>query len=515
MRHSGWMVVMVSVVSVMTVYGVDITWQGTNNASWTASTNWVGGVVPANNATDDRAVFAVGTGGASVKVDATRSVAGLVIQRDTSFNGSSTLTLSPTGVVVSAGCSVMFNNPISSGTYSLDTGSILTFSNTVNYTGNFFLTNATINFTTRITYNNGGTFNGSGVVNYASTYTNTQNLRLTFKDTVGLAIKSEAWDPVNNNDMMLRFQGGPSTLSLEKDFNFTVSDSTVIGGTKGPLQLWNSSTTTVSGPHTLTISQLTINDGTNPTLLLDGATLTIGDGGGVAEGVYCIGGGGSVSDFNSGGAFKIAATANGGTLRVNTSPWGSNFNSSGGGIGAKISVLTNAALICNCTWTNRILKGTGSKAGLTVTEGATLGGTGIFAMASSTNGYMYTDVSGRVAPGDNGIGILTVACTNFTWNSVSTNGSKWVWDLGPNNAADKLLIDGNFKKGSAGAGKFFFDLQNVTSSGSFVLVEWTDTTTFIASDFAVLNGTGRDTFTISGKQLLLTVPPKGTMIRIF
>ena len=101
MRHSGWMAVMASVMSVMTVLGVDKTWQGVSGANWTTDGNWVGGAAPVNNTTTDRAVFD-GTSSGSVNVDAYRSVGGLVIQRDIAFAGQR-LDYGSAGLVVNAG----------------------------------------------------------------------------------------------------------------------------------------------------------------------------------------------------------------------------------------------------------------------------------------------------------------------------------------------------------------------------------------------------------------------------
>lgn len=510
MKTTLWMAAMVSVVCVMTVSGEDKTWQGASGGNWTTTGNWIGGV-PANDTTTDRAVFTTDSSG-SVNVDASRSVGGLVIQRDIAFAGQQLTYSSP--MLVNAACSVTFSNALYTGA-SMGDGSTLTYLNSVYSGGTFNMTNATINFKSQISFWSSANFYGSGRVNYASTYTNPQNLDLVFNDNVVLAYTSQASEPVNNNDAYFRFKG-TNTLLLEKDANLTVSNSASIGGINGPMVLWNSTTTTVSGAHALTISQLNVLEGKTATLMLDGATVNIGDGGGVAEGVYSVSAGGGAYDGEA-DTLILAATTNGGMMRVRSSTLGSNFNPTGGGKGGTIIVDTNAMLISNCVWTNRDFVGYGTTPGLTVNRGATLGGTGAFVMAKTgvaSEGLKNTVISGHVAPGDGGIGTLTISCSNLTWNSVSTNDSKWVWDLGNGNAADKLYIDGVFTKGTAGAGKFFFDLHNATRPGTFVLVEWTSNTTFGVSDFAVLNGSGNDTFSIVGKQLLLAVPARGTSIII-
>ena len=511
-KFSSALVLLVGVfLTVATANAATKVWQGASGGNWTTGGNWVGDVAPANDTTTDRAEFD-GTSSGSVNVDASRSVGGLVIQRDIAFAGQR-LTYGDPGLVVSAGISVTCSNELLTGVASMGDGSTLTFLNIAYNGGHFYMTNATINFKSQIGFYNNGNFYGSGRLNYASTYTNGQSLRLAFNDNVGLVWKSEASDPVNNTDMFFRF-AGTSTLTLEKDANLTVANSAGIGVINGPIQLMNSTTTTVSGAYALTISQLNVKDNTEATLELDGATLNIGDGGGIAEGVYSVGGSGGGSDSWNGFRWTLAATTNGGTLRVKSSTKGSNFNPNGGAKGGHIIVGTNATLISNCVWTNRDFSGWARDIpGLQVDVGGTLGGTGVFSMARTYVAYerpKYTVVSGHVAPGDGGIGTLTVNCPYLRWNSVSTNGSKWVWDLGANNAADKLSIDGDFTKGSGT--QFFFDLQNVTPAGSFVLAEWTSNTTFTASDFAVLNGRG--SFSISDKQLILTLPPRGTMIKV-
>jgi len=91
---------------------------------------------------------------------------------------------------------------------------------------------------------------------------------------------------------------------------------------------------------------------------------------------------------------------------------------------------------------------------------------------------------------------------------VSVPSSSWRWDLGAGNMSDKLLVNGDFKKGSGST--FAFDLQGRETLGRYEIVEWTGTTTFASGDFSIANGRG--SFTISDKKLILTVPSRGTRL---
>lgn len=130
------------------------------------------------------------------------------------------------------------------------------------------------------------------------------------------------------------------------------------------------------------------------------------------------------------------------------------------------------------TNTTNSATGTGT---VTIASGATLAGTGRI-------GGSVT-VSGSIAPGDAGIGTLTVN-NNVTWNA----GNPWVFELGapgPSLAlpgtSDLLNITGgnNFLRGT-GSG-FTFDFANTGAVGWYRLVDWDGITDFTAADFVATN----------------------------
>lgn len=139
--------------------------------------------------------------------------------------------------------------------------------------------------------------------------------------------------------------------------------------------------------------------------------------------------------------------------------------------------------------------GTGA---VTVQNGGTLGGTGFISGA--------TTVNGSINPGDSGIGTLTIQ-NNVTWNGALSAGSAtdWKFELGPTNTSDKLLITGDFDKGTGSI--FRFDFLGSTALGTFVLVDWTASTDFVASNFTYTNlGAGNAaSFAFNGSQLEVTV----------
>lgn len=129
--------------------------------------------------------------------------------------------------------------------------------------------------------------------------------------------------------------------------------------------------------------------------------------------------------------------------------------------------------------------GTGSGA-VTIGTNATLGGDGTIGGA--------TTVSGALSPG-NSIGTLTVS-NDVTWNG----GNAWVFELGAGNTSDRLNITGagsDFLKGSGTS--FVFNFAGSTSTGTFVLVDWSGSTSFVAGNFSYTNlgGGNSGTFTIN------------------
>ena len=151
----------------------------------------------------------------------------------------------------------------------------------------------------------------------------------------------------------------------------------------------------------------------------------------------------------------------------------------------------------------------------TVEIGATLAGTG------TVNGA--TTVNGIIAPGSiaSATGTLNIV-GNVSWNGASDNAlttRDWYFDLGPNNTSDILNITGNFVKGSGN--HFRFNFGGTTNQGTFILVDWSGTTTFSASDFSYDSsslGNSQDVFfQVNGSRLEVVLygscptPPTATL----
>jgi len=138
---------------------------------------------------------------------------------------------------------------------------------------------------------------------------------------------------------------------------------------------------------------------------------------------------------------------------------------------------------------------------VTVASAATLGGTGTLGGATTINGIL--------APGDGGIGTLTIA-NNVTWNGCQN----WLFELGAAGASlgspgssDLLSITGDFNgTGSA----WTFDFAGTGAQGWYKLADWTGSTTFSAGDFSATNLSGANTgsFVIQDSALYIQVVPE-------
>jgi autotransporter-associated beta strand protein len=131
-----------------------------------------------------------------------------------------------------------------------------------------------------------------------------------------------------------------------------------------------------------------------------------------------------------------------------------------------------------------------------VNTGAILAGDGIIA------GNVTFD--GILAPG-NSIGTLTVQ-GDVTWNGDA--GNAWQFELGLGDVSDRLLIEGDFLKGTGT--EYVFDFLSGAVDGDFVLVEWGGTTDFTAEDFGYVGLAGgfAGTFAIDGNQLVFSAVPE-------
>jgi autotransporter-associated beta strand protein len=148
---------------------------------------------------------------------------------------------------------------------------------------------------------------------------------------------------------------------------------------------------------------------------------------------------------------------------------------------------------------------TAAGSAVTVASGGTLGGTG------TVNGAIT--VTGSIAPGNSGIGILNSGAVTWNGNATSSAATDWKFNLGDTDTADKLVITGNFTKGTGSA--FWFDFLGSAFTGTFDLVTWSGSTNFSAGDFEYTNLGGGYTgsFTISGSTLqFIAIPEPSTAL---
>jgi hypothetical protein len=209
--------------------------------------------------------------------------------------------------------------------------------------------------------------------------------------------------------------------------------------------------------------------------------------------------------------YTITSTANGGTMRVGANAT-SSFNkdtSAPSNYGATLLVSGNATLINNGSWTNKNYTTNTTYTGLQVNSTATLGGNGSFDMGATAAGTLSAKnaiISGSVAPGDGGIGTLSITARSLTWNG----GADWKFELGSSSQADLLSITGDFAKGTGSAFRFDF-LNSASQVGTYKLVAWSGNTTFAYTDFSYTNYTlaGKTaSFEIVGSQLNFVVVPE-------
>ena len=184
-------------------------------------------------------------------------------------------------------------------------------------------------------------------------------------------------------------------------------------------------------------------------------------------------------------------TNNGGTLLVDS------------GITLANAMTVNGGQITN----NGVFTGPLTVYGGTVTGGGSYNGSatlhGGVILATLNNG---ATVNGNLSPAGSAIGTMTVN-GNVTWNSGNSwsSSTDWNFQLGAAPASDTLSINGNFTKGAGSA--FRFNFGGSAQLGTFTLVEWTGSTTFLASDFSYVNlAPGyAATFAIVGNTLQVTV----------
>jgi fibronectin-binding autotransporter adhesin len=145
-------------------------------------------------------------------------------------------------------------------------------------------------------------------------------------------------------------------------------------------------------------------------------------------------------------------------------------------------------------------------------EAGTLTGTGTIGVTRLGAEHVRVFAGAALAPGNGGIGTLTVQNDHFTWSSNdSTAGMLYELSVG-DNSSDQLTItraglaanEGGFLKGTGSA--FLFDFTGGKLGETYTLVNF-DTTTFSVGDFAVGSGIGGN-FTLNSTSLQFTAVPE-------
>jgi hypothetical protein len=470
-------------------------------------------------------------------LSANRSVQSLLFERSVTVNSDATVrtltvTNGGTRLSIAPSCVVTMNVSVAStgGTNSLGSGARLVFKQNAPVGGIYTLGNgARLEYlgANMSQFNYHTYYKGTGEMFFNGTLSS--DFRVHLQESAAMTIGPNAMITTVGN---LNFIGayGTNTIALQKDFDFRASPQTgsLNIGVEGTLKNRTAKTTLRTGAYALAVNSVRfcgLDDGggikgVNPQLIMDGGLLQVGGGSATAiKGLLLTEHGGTLN-YTSGSftgkdgiTVTLGSTGNGGVIRVDAWSTFSHVMTGNRNPGALLLLTNTVTLINNGVFTNINSKSTVSLTGLVVAADATLGGSGTFAMGDygTTNNAKYAFISGHLAPGEtNALGTLTVSCKSLTWNGVSAPSSSWRWDLGAGNTSDKLLVKGDFNKGSGST--FVFDLQGRETLGRYELVEWTGATTFATGDFSVANGRG--SFAISDKKLILIVAPRGTRLML-
>lgn len=244
-------------------------------------------------------------------------------------------------------------------------------------------------------------------------------------------------------------------------------------------------------------------EGGNDTLNHNGGTITGTINGGTGANILNLGSG--VSHASATQNFQNINVASG-TATLAGVVSGTTLSKGGNGtlVLSGANDYTGATTVSAGTLLVNNSTGSGTGTGAVMVEaGATLGGGGLLGGAIT--------VDGIIAPG-NSIGTLTVG-DSVTWNG--TTGNEWNFELGAGNSSDRLDITGDFLKGSGTV--FNFDFLNSATIGTYVLVDWSNSSNFLAGDFgyANLGGGLTGSFALNGNQLEFTAIPEPATTGLF
>ncbi len=519
-------------------------WDGVVSTNWATGTSWVVGAAPANNVYQDTARFTSASSSDAFLVGANRSVHSVIFERSVTVNPDATLralflTNGATRLTISPDCVVTMNVNVAStgGTGILGSGSRLVFRKDVPPGGTYTLGDGA-----RLEYlgSNMNLFNyhtyykGTGDIFFNGTLSS--DFRVHVQESAVLTFGPNA-SITTVGDYNFIGAYGTNTITLQKNFDLRASNLTgsLNVGVEGILKNRTAKTTLQTGAYTLAVNSVRfcgLDDGggikgVNPQLIMDGGLLQVGGGSSTAiKGLLLTDHGGTLNNSNvsftgkDGITVTLGSTASGGVIRVDTWSTFSHVMSGNRNPGALLLLTNTVTLVNNGVFTNINTKSTVSLTGLVVAAGATLGGAGTFEMGNfgTTNNAKQVFVNGHLAPGEtNGIGTLTVTCSNLTWSSQGVADSKWTFGLSGATQSDSLAVNGSFKRGGTSDGKFYFDFSgfDYTKGGSYTLVTWTGSTDFSSTDFARADG-GRGVIRIDAgaKTLTLIIPAKGTLIRV-
>lgn len=418
-------------------YGGSGTWEDGTAANWNTSNTGAGVLQVWNNANNDSATFGT-TGSSSSSVTVNGSVTALRLD----FGGSVTHTLSGGDITITQGTDGNAINVNNSGT-------TVTINNNINFTGGW---RTTINSSNNVLVLNGN-------LNYTA---NTANIRLKFFPGANSGITT-----INGNII----KSGTGTLG----FDMNTSANT---GTAGTVNL-NGNNTGLTLTSNLYTGKLTLghsgalgsgsvvlqNPGTNVAstvlLLTNTGGLTIGNaitvsatdntgdsrtlGGMHTSGTSTYSGNISVGAQTQSLGLQLASAAGGVTAFSGTISGAGNLSIVGPGVirftkadgntyTGGTTVSSGTLLISN---TSNSATGTGS---VSVSSSATLSGNGIIAQTGS-NGLSVAS-GATVAPGDGGIGTLTLNLGSTTGSAVFSSGGLFSFDLAAPGSGDVMAFTG-------------------------------------------------------------------------
>lgn len=509
---------------------------------WTDGSAWVGGTPPANDTTSDGAIFTSMTNGTAV-LDGNRSVYAVDFQLG---SGGGELISAP-GAVLTLGAGGLSSTTQFTGTNTISVDKILfangadpmTWSlfskNNIDSTSTFQINSSidlgggsgAVTFLSR-RYNQFG--NNQGIVNFSGSITGTNT------SSDGLIFSSATDNPPRGRDSVVGREH--NTFNLTGDNSFEVNRVVFAGVTVNANSLANagnnsafgkSGTIVIGGPRTgsflfaletgsaLIFQNLTENGTTDRDVLLGGPSKLNSRN----------------RILNNDPTYSVAFTSTASTraddadysqaifrtLELGGSNTGRNIfggtivdivNSDPGGLGTSTWLEKTGSGRWILTGDNTYSGSTDIKEGTLIINGnqgnpnslvyatapsSRLGGTGTVGTVGARMGHL--------APGDEGIGTLTLT-GHLGWqvNQYGQSGT-WEFELGGGNTSDRINVAGNFEGLNDLSPTRTFDFLGSSAVGTFTLVDWGGTTTFSQWSFLPSNlAPGhRGAFSFNGSQL--------------